>query len=333
MNRFEQQLKKEAEHIRLSAAEKGAMRARLKEAMAPATAASSPLVPNFVEGYFSRFEFFGTARYAFAALLMIVFVGGGTVSAAQGALPGDLLYTVKTSFNEQVELAWADTADEEALVEARFAQRRVAEAEALEAEGRLDEEIALDIEERFDTHASRALALAGGDEEGEDHDAGAGTSRTLTFKVAPPDEEPAQDEPGEPVALMAVPADEPGAEASNAEVDLQAAVEAEARIEEQVDEVLQKQRERLGKLRERLNERREAILKAGLNASTTTEVQGAQVGAHATGTVEVEGNGADEEQPAEDEGEGEQPVSSSGDSDPIERIIEETLPFNTRWGF
>jgi hypothetical protein len=282
MNRFEQQLKKEAEHIRLSAAEKQAMRARLQEAMQPAAAAPSP-------HFFYSFEFFGTARYAFAALLMIVFVGGGTVSAAAQALPGDWLYAVKTEFNEQVELALADSQEEEALVEARLAQRRVAEAEALEAEGRFDEEIALEIEQRFDSHAARARLLARADDDAKSSTANSAARRTLTFTVgAPPAGEEAADQ--EPTTLMATMAvDEPAA-STTLEMDakLQAGAEAEAATDEvieDVEDVLNEHRERLERLRERLNARREAVLKA--SATTTINYQNVRVQVEANGTIQT----------------------------------------------
>jgi hypothetical protein len=322
MNRFEQQFKKEAEHIRLSAAEKQAMRARLQEAMAPAAAAPSPFVPSFVEGYFSRFEFFGTARYAFAALLMIVFVGGGTVSAASAALPGDWLYAVKTEFNEQVELAWADTPDEEALTEARFAQRRVAEAEALEAEGRFNEELALEIEQRFDTHASRARALARG---GVEVAADSAASRSITFTIGAPSANEEGTE-GEPPALMAtMAADEPDA-TTTLEMDakLQAGAEVEAIVDEvigDVEDTLAEHRERLERLRERLNARREAL---EANATTTINYNNVRVQVEANGDAEITVSGVD------DAGAVVETVKDVTDS--VEEAVDEVLPIHIKIG-
>jgi hypothetical protein len=95
-----------------------------------------------------------------AAFLVFVLVGSGTTYAAQGALPGDLLYPVKISLNENVELALATSDEAKIQTEVRLAERRVAEAQALDEKGRLDATTTLEIEQEFDRHASRALALA-----------------------------------------------------------------------------------------------------------------------------------------------------------------------------
>ena len=101
-----------------------------------------------------------SARYAVSfALVVVVLLGSTTAYAAQGALPGDLLYPVKVSVNEPVELVLAVTPSQKVQAEIRLAKRRVAEAQALDAEGRLDTTTTSRIEESFDRHAARALAL------------------------------------------------------------------------------------------------------------------------------------------------------------------------------
>ena len=64
-------------------------------------------------------------------------IGGGTSFAAQGALPGDFLYPVKTEFNENIRAAFAVSADSEAKLQANLLEERIAEAVELQAAGKL----------------------------------------------------------------------------------------------------------------------------------------------------------------------------------------------------
>lgn len=324
MNHFEQQLKKEAEALRLTSAEKAAMRLRLKEAMSTAGA------PTASPYFFYSFQFVRTARYAFAALLMVVFVGGGTVSAAAGALPGDWLYAVKTGVNERVELALADTAQEELRVEAQFAERRVSEAEALEAEGRLDAEVAEEIELRFDEHASRALALAESMRPSVSAELRATDDASL--KQGPPEEE----EDAQPMAFMAMTAEqaEMGTVTAPTSSKFEASVELEIlEVEEEVDAVLQRQRDRLERLKERLDARLDESFKKGIEAeldtTTSVEIPVLELEAEATSTAEVsESTPAlpeSEQEAVEEKITGEEEVFKA-DQTRLERIIEKTLP-------
>ncbi len=101
-------------------------------------------------------------RVVVAGLLVVVFASAGTAQAAQGALPGDLLYPIKININERVEVALAATPKTKANVEATIAQRRVQEALVLEEQGRLDATTTQEIEDNFNEHASAALALVPG---------------------------------------------------------------------------------------------------------------------------------------------------------------------------
>lgn len=324
MNHFEEKLKKEAEALRLTSTEKAAMRLRLKEAMSSASApAASPY-------FFYSFQFVRTARYAFAALLMVVFVGGSTVSAASQALPGDWLYAVKTGVNERVELAFADTAQEELRVEAQFAERRVAEAEALEAEGRLDVGVAEEIELRFDEHASRALALA--ESMRPSASAELRVADDASLKQSPPEEEG----DAQPVAFMAMTAEqaEMGTVTASTSNKFEAPVELEVlEVEEEVGAVLQRQRDRLERLKERLDARLDESFKKGIEAEldTTTSVETPvlELDAEATTTAEVSESTPtlpeSEEKTVEEEITGEEEVFQA-DQTRWERIIQKTLP-------
>lgn len=97
--------------------------------------------------------------YALSLFLIVSMVGGSTVFAAEKALPGDLLYTVKIGINEKVVGVLKDTPREVALWESEKASRRLEEAETLAALGKLDTKRMKDLEERFEESASNFKVL------------------------------------------------------------------------------------------------------------------------------------------------------------------------------
>ncbi|HEV8677244.1 MAG TPA: DUF5667 domain-containing protein [Candidatus Paceibacterota bacterium] len=106
--------------------------------------------------------FFFAPRFAgaFAALLLIVVAGSGTAYAAKGALPGDLLYSVKTNVNEPIEGALAFSTESKIEYQNGLAQNRLEEAEALASQNRLDSSTTQELESSIDTHLSQRDALA-----------------------------------------------------------------------------------------------------------------------------------------------------------------------------
>lgn len=106
----------------------------------------------------SRFNFrFSTMKATL--LIALVLAGGGTSLAAENAVPGDALYPVKVHFNEGVKSAFAIGADSEARLQAKLLEERLAEAEALAAEGRLEGETAADVRAGINTQLARTLAV------------------------------------------------------------------------------------------------------------------------------------------------------------------------------
>ncbi len=86
------------------------------------------------------------AHPAFAAYVLVVFIGIGTVYASERALPGEPLYAFKTRVNEPVQgvLALSPEARTEWSAELTF--RRLQEAEELAATGNLSPVASADIE-------------------------------------------------------------------------------------------------------------------------------------------------------------------------------------------
>jgi len=86
---------------------------------------------------------------------LILAISGGTAFAAESSLPGDLLYPIKVSVNEEIRATVTISDEAKARWDARRAERRLEEMETLAAEGRLDAEVRANVEARFERHAER----------------------------------------------------------------------------------------------------------------------------------------------------------------------------------
>jgi hypothetical protein len=95
------------------------------------------------------------ARLAAVILLAVMLFGSASVTAyaAQGALPGDTLYAVKTGL-EELQIQLAARPEKQASLHLAFAGRRLDEAEALIAAGR--EEGLQWISDSFEAHLAEA---------------------------------------------------------------------------------------------------------------------------------------------------------------------------------
>jgi hypothetical protein len=105
----------------------------------------------------SLFTLFKNPKSMTAAIIVIMLIaGGGTSYAAEGAVPGEFLYTVKTEVNENVKSAFAISSEAEARLQAQLVEERLAEAQELAARGELTAETSADISTRIQSHASEA---------------------------------------------------------------------------------------------------------------------------------------------------------------------------------
>lgn len=141
----------------LAADERARLRARLERAMdeRPALVAS----PYFPRIAFGPFAFPARMAYGLAALLLVVAVSGSTAYAAESAVPGDLLYGVKTGVNEPVALAFSVSAQSKAQTHAAIAEERLAEAEALASKGTLTATTSVQLADSFAANAADASDL------------------------------------------------------------------------------------------------------------------------------------------------------------------------------
>lgn len=96
------------------------------------------------------------------SLVLVLTVGTSTTYAAEGALPGDTLYPVKIHVNESVQGALAVSDEAKVLWHATRVERRLAEAEALAAKGRLTPVARVELEIGLDagTRGFDAAVLA-----------------------------------------------------------------------------------------------------------------------------------------------------------------------------
>jgi hypothetical protein len=92
------------------------------------------------------------------ALVLVLIFGSGMSYAAETALPGDVLYTIKTMINEPVRVALATNPEAHAEIQIELAERRIEEAVALAAEGRLEAGTEQTLTAAFEEHASYAAA-------------------------------------------------------------------------------------------------------------------------------------------------------------------------------
>lgn len=152
--------------ITLSPEEKSLVFSRLTDYM---EAHPAPVIPRPLRrgAYFAEVaaKLFGSPfalhpSFALASLfLMFVVTSSGVAFAAEGALPGDLLYPVKIYITEPVRGSLAVGSVQKAQWEATLAVHRLEEAETLAIQGRLSTTTAESIKANFEKSSSTLHAL------------------------------------------------------------------------------------------------------------------------------------------------------------------------------
>lgn len=137
------------DHVRLSATEKDFHRAQLEEVMRTRPVAR-PIPSPFIS------LMFGRPQMTFAMLALVIFGGGGAVSASDRALPGDTLYSVKLQLTEPARLALTFNTEERTELEAEYASRRLKEFALATVQGSLSEGDAKDITDSLDERIAGA---------------------------------------------------------------------------------------------------------------------------------------------------------------------------------
>lgn len=147
----EEKLKKQLESLRgfsLSSQEKERMGAFLKSYIDFNPVKDSKKEKNTNKGHSKLLTLF--SRFAMPALATFLIVGGG-VSIAEKSLPGDKLYSVKTSFETAREHLYI-TPESKARWNAIRIERRLSEAQTLASEGKLSKDLAGRLARDLDSH-------------------------------------------------------------------------------------------------------------------------------------------------------------------------------------
>ncbi len=147
-----EKLKKEADAIRLSQAEKAAMWARIEAEM---RGASRPAARPVKSTYFV----YSWRMVGSFAMLVLIVLGTGTTYAAGGALPGSPLYPLKVGVAEPIKGALAFSNEAKAEFHTEVAQTRLEEAEALAAQGRLTDEVSATLAARITQHVEEVQTI------------------------------------------------------------------------------------------------------------------------------------------------------------------------------
>ena len=124
----------EAKKVSLTKEEKFSMLEIVRQRMDNPVADAVIMTNKVKTPYFSYFSFNFTwheKRFVPIAVILIVVIFGGTAFAANGALPGDVLYSMKVNVNEKVESWGALSPNALARFEAVKAERRLKEIEML----------------------------------------------------------------------------------------------------------------------------------------------------------------------------------------------------------
>ena len=142
-NKFEK-IKKEAHKTSLTRDEFSSMRKVLASFMK-----EHPLVLPHEVNHLTRridIEWMMFLRPALSALLIIALVGVGTSFAAEGTVPGDLLYPIKVHVTEPIRGVAAISGSAKASWDTEVASRRLEEMSKLASKGSLDSDTRVELE-------------------------------------------------------------------------------------------------------------------------------------------------------------------------------------------
>ena len=143
----------QAKGIKMTQNERLTLRAKLSSLPIP-----SPLTPT-QSPYLSHSHFWTLGKVLVAACLIVVLSGGSLSYAAEKSLPGDLLYPVKTEFNEELVSAFQLTPKAKIAWQEKRVGRRLKEIETLTQRHQLSDQARVQIENNLEKHQKKAWEL------------------------------------------------------------------------------------------------------------------------------------------------------------------------------
>src|SRR3989344_1574020 len=139
MDFFIEKLKKAKNEVRLDPRKKAEVKAHLSRIIeADKSVRDVVLARQNISKTSNKINLNHKIMPIYAVIAIMVILGGGTTVAAENSLPGDTLYALKVSFNEEVRAAFTFGAESKADWEIQRAERRLEEAAELSKKGRLD---------------------------------------------------------------------------------------------------------------------------------------------------------------------------------------------------
>lgn len=157
MNNFFENLNKVSKSLSLDKDRKGDIRNELIRYMN-----SNPIVEKKSQAssshvFVSFVSFFKIRKTVMVPVMIcaILVLGAGTSYAAEGSMPGEILYSVKVHVNEEVKAALIFDDDDKVAFEINRAETRLAEADDLAASGKLSAEAKTQVEANLNSNKKR----------------------------------------------------------------------------------------------------------------------------------------------------------------------------------
>lgn len=147
-----EKIKEFTDKVHLSDSEKTDLRLNILRAVRTETESRLILQRSSI---FRSFNYKSMAFAIYLSLILSIGLGGAASFVAEGSLPGDALYPIKTSVNEKVKEVLAFSTEAKAEVEAEISERRLTEAAELAANDRFDDNARAKVEVNFERHAEK----------------------------------------------------------------------------------------------------------------------------------------------------------------------------------
>ncbi|MDP3965256.1 MAG: DUF5667 domain-containing protein [bacterium] len=152
---FHTYIKRAGEEVSLTHEERAKMKSVLHAYMAMKPVRPQEVEMSPISGWSMERVF--ASRSVAASLIVALFASTAGISyAAEGALPGDILYPIKTNINEPLRGAVALSVAAKTAWAMNVAGERIKEATTLATSGRLTPEARQEIQANFESHARQA---------------------------------------------------------------------------------------------------------------------------------------------------------------------------------